>query len=139
MASNNKEMADKWLGEAIKELPSDVDIAMACVDYGVWQNKPHIVAAGGEKFIAAYEKFKADPLLMGSRFCFNFNEKALVKVLFHLGMIRLSQGVNIMEKLYRTLENLSAEHAAAVKEDIKTNYEKIDGKVAWIIFDKDKI
>jgi glycosyltransferase involved in cell wall biosynthesis len=139
MASNNREMADKWLGEAIKELPSDVDIAMACVDYGVWQNKPHIVAAGGEKFVVAYEKFKADPLLMGSRFCFNFNEKALAKVLFHLGMIRLSQGVGVMEKLYQTFDNLPEDYAAAVKEDIKNNHKKIDGRVAWIIFDKDKI
>jgi glycosyltransferase involved in cell wall biosynthesis len=139
MASNNVEMADKWLGEAIKELPSDVDIAMACVDYGVWQNKPHIVAAGGEKFVVAYEKFKADPLLMGSRFCFNFNEKALVKVLFHLGMIRLSQGVNIMEKLEATLKDLPEDLAGLVKKDIRDNYKKIDGKVAWIIFDKDKM
>jgi glycosyltransferase involved in cell wall biosynthesis len=139
MASDKPEMADKWLGEALRELPSDVDIAMAAVDYGVWKSKPHIVTMAAEKFIAAYEKFKADPLHMGSRFCFNFNEKALVKVLFHLGMIRLSQGVNVIQRLYSTLDNLPDDLAELVKVDIRNNIEKIDGKVNWITFDKEEI
>jgi tetratricopeptide (TPR) repeat protein len=139
MASDNVQMADKWLGEALRELPTDVDIAVAAVDYGVWQNKPHIVAMAAEKFIAAYEKMKNDPLLMGSRFCFNFNENALVKVLFHLGMIRLSQGINVMDKLGQALKNLPEDMAELVKTDIKNNLNKIDGKVDWIKLDQEKI
>jgi glycosyltransferase involved in cell wall biosynthesis len=139
MASDNRELADKWLGEALRELPADVDIAMAAVDYGVWQEKPHVVSMAAEKFVAAYEQMKADPLHSGSRFCFNFSEKALVKVLFHLAMIRLSQGVNVMAKLEETTKALPEDLAAAVKEDINNNLNKIDGKVAWISFDKEKI
>ena len=139
MASDNVQMADKWLGEALRELPADVDIAVAAVDYGVWQNKPHIVSMAAEKFIAAYEKMKSNALHAGSRFCFNFNEKALVKVLFHLSMIRLSQGVNIMAKLEETLKNLPEDLAELVKQDIKNNLNKIDGKVEWISLDLEKI
>jgi glycosyltransferase involved in cell wall biosynthesis len=139
MASDNVQMADKWLGEALRELPSDVDIAVAAVDYGVWQEKPHIVAMAAEKFIAAYEKMKTDALHAGSRFCFNFNEKALIKVLFHLGMIRLSQGVNVMAKLKETMQSLPEDLAELVKKDIRNNLHKIDGKVDFIKLDQEKV
>ena len=139
MAADRPEMADKWLGEALRELPTDCDIAMAAVDYGVWKNKPHIVAMAAEKFIAAYETMKTDPLHMGSRFCFNFNRKALIKVLFHLGMIRLSQGVNVMEKLEAENAEMPEDLMPLVKKDIKNNLEKLENKVAWILFDESKI
>ena len=139
MAANQPEMADKWLGEALRELPTDVDIAMAAVDYGVWRNKPHVVAMAAEKYVAAYEKMKNDPLLMGSRFCFNFNEKALIKVLFHLGMIRLSQAIGVMEKFEKTSKNLPDDLADLVKQDIKNNIGRYKEKVSWIILDEDKI
>jgi tetratricopeptide (TPR) repeat protein len=139
MAADKPEMADKWLGEALRELPSDVDIAMAAVDYGVWKNKPHVVSMAAEKFIAAFETMKGDPLHMGSRFCFNFNDRALVKVLFHLAMIRLSQGVSVMEKLEETNAQLPDDLAEAVKKDIRNNIHKIENKVAWITFDESKI
>lgn len=139
MAQDKPEMCDKWLGEALRELPTDVDIAMSAVDYGVWRKKPHIVSMAAEKFVAAYEKMSADPLSAGSRFCFNFNEKALIKVLFHLSMIRLSQGVNIMEKLEATAKNLPEDLAEAVKTDIRNNIDKYNGKVDWINFEIEKI
>lgn len=140
MAKNEPKMADKWLAESMRELPKDIDICMALLDYGVWQNKPHVVASAAEKFIIGYESMLGDPLSMGSRFVFNFSEYSLIKVLFHLSMIRLSQGVNCMMKLTEVLEQIKddAKHYDAVKEDIKNGIRPFN-KLDFVKFIEEKV
>jgi hypothetical protein len=70
---------------------------------------------------------------MGSRFVFNFNEHSLVKVLFHLSMIRLSQGVNCMSKLVETLGKIEDDQAELVKDDIRRETQKLN-KLDFIKF-----
>jgi glycosyltransferase involved in cell wall biosynthesis len=138
--ADRPEMADKWLAEAMKSMPQDIDIAMALVDYGVWQKKAHIVAAAGEKFIMAYEKMMNDVLSMGSRFVYNFNSHALIKVLFHMSLIRLSQGVAIMEKLREELPKIEKELADDVRDDLIREIGKV--KVTdspWVAFKMEAI
>jgi glycosyltransferase involved in cell wall biosynthesis len=136
--ADKPEMADKWLAEALKEMPKDIDIAMALVDYGVWQKKPHVVAAAAEKFIQAYDSLMHDVLSMGSRFVYNFNEQALVKVLFHLSLIRLSQGVAVMEKLIEELPKIGTDLAGEVKKDLIRETKKIKA-AEWVTFEMEKI
>jgi tetratricopeptide (TPR) repeat protein len=138
MAKNEPKMADKWLAEAMRELPQDVDICMALLDYGVWQNKPHVVAAAAEKFVVAYQSLLENPLTMGSRFIFNFNEYSLIKVLFHLSMLRLSQGVGVMEKLLESLEKIEEDKAELVKDDIRRESGKLN-RIDFIQFVEEKI
>jgi len=138
MAADNPSMADKWLAESMKELPDDIDIAMGLIDYGVWQNKSHIVASACEKFIIAYDKMIANPLSSSSRFVYSFNEYALAKALFHLGMIRLNQGVNLMAKLMEALEDIDAETAEGFKSDMRRHMEKFQ-EVEWIKIDREGI
>ena len=136
--ADKPEMADKWLAEAVKSMPQDIDIAMALVDYGVWQKKAHIVAAAGEKYIMAYEKMMQDVLSMGSRFVYNFNSHALIKVLFHLSLIRLSQGVAIMSKLKEELPKIEADLAGNVRDDLIREVKKIPS-AEWVAFEMEKI
>ena len=131
--ADKPQMADKWLAEAMKSMPQDIDIAMALVDYGVWQKKAHIVAAAGEKFIMAYDQMMNDVLSMGSRFVYNFNSHALIKVLFHLSLIRISQGVMIMEKLKEELPKIDDNLQAAVKDDLEREIKKIK-QTEWVEF-----
>ena len=136
--ADKPEMADKWLAEAVKSMPQDIDIAMALVDYGVWQKKAHIVAAAGEKYIKAYDQMMGDVLSMGSRFVYNFNSHALIKVLFHLSLIRMSQGVAIMEKLREELPKIDEDLIGKVKLDLAREVEKIK-KTDWVTFEMENI
>jgi glycosyltransferase involved in cell wall biosynthesis len=131
--ADKPEMADKWLAEAVRSMPQDIDIAMALVDYGVWQKKAHIVAAAGEKYIKAYDEMMRNVLSMGSRFVYNFNPHALIKVLFHLSLIRLSQGVAIMEKLREELPKIEPELVVDVKADLVREVDKIIA-TDWVEF-----
>lgn len=136
--ADKPEMADKWLAEALRSMPQDIDIAMALVDYGVWTKKAHVVAAAGEKYILAYEQMMQDVLAMGSRFVYNFNSHALIKVLFHLSLIRLSQGIMIMEKLREELPKIEPDLREAVKDDLVREIEKIK-TTEWVTFEMEKI
>lgn len=136
--ANKPEMADKWLAEALKQMPQDIDIAMALVDYGVWQEKPHVVAAAAEKFIMAYDAMMNDVLSMGSRFVYNFNSHALIKVLFHLSLIRLSQGVAVMDKLKEELPKIESDLADEVKKDLVREIGKVK-QTEWATFEMEKI
>lgn len=138
IADNNASMADKWLAEAMRELPEDIDISMALIDYGVWQNKSHVVSAACEKFIIAYETMLKKPLSSSSRFIFNFNEYALVKALFHLGMIRLNQGINLMVKLGEAFKDIDQKTADAIKEDMRNHFKKFP-EIDWIQIDGEGI
>lgn len=136
--ADKPEMADKWLGEAIRKMPEDIDLAMALVDYGVWQKKPHIVAAAAEKYVKAYNVMMGDVLAMGSRFVYNFNHHALVKVLFHLSLIRISQGVMVMEKMREEMPHIEEELVEAVKKDLTREVGKIKA-VDWLEFKMENI
>ena len=136
--ADKPEMADKWLAEALRQMPQDIDIAMALVDYGVWQKKPHVVAAAAEKFVAAYESMSSNVLSMGSRFVYNFNSHALIKVLFHLSLIRLSQGVAIMERMIPEMANIEEDLAQNVKKDLIREIGKVK-KANWVTFEMEKI
>jgi glycosyltransferase involved in cell wall biosynthesis len=125
IAGNQRDMADKWLAEAMEKLPEDVDIAMALIDYGVWQKKPHIVTAACEKFLLSYDKMEKDVLSMGSRFVYNFNEFSLMKCLFHLFMIRISQGVGLGNKIKEMLPKVDPELAAGIRDDITREIGKV--------------
>jgi len=138
IANENPTMADKWLAEALKELPQDLDIAMALIDYGVWQKKAHVVTAACEKFILAFDEMIKNPLSCSSRFVYNFNDYSLVKALFHLGMIRLDQGTRLMGKLEEVFKNVEEDVADAIKSDIK-NHIKNFTKVDWIQIDGERI
>lgn len=138
ISANKPEMADKWLAEALREMPQDIDIAMALVDYGVWQKKPHVVAAAAEKYCMAYESMMRDVLSMGSRFVYNFNYHAFIKVLFHLSLIRISQGVAVMEKLQSQLPKIEPELADEVKKDLIREIQKVKHG-DWVEFSMENI
>ena len=138
IASDNPSMADKWLAEGMRELPQDIDINMALVNYGVWQKKAHVVTAACEKFVISYEAMLKDPLSCQSRFVYNFNEYSLVKVLFHLGMIRLDQGIRLMGRLEDAFKDIDEEMATAVKSDMRKHLESFK-KIDWIQIDRERI
>jgi hypothetical protein len=128
--SDNKKLADKWLGEAIRELPDDIDIAMAILDFGIWMQKPMVVLEGANRVIRNYDAQVKDPLHSGSRFVYNFSKEALIKALFHVSTMRLQEGSYQLERLKKEIPSLDAEKQKSVNADLS----KVLGGfgVSWI-------
>ena len=123
-------LADKWLGEAIRELPDDIDIAMAIIDYGVWQKKPLVVLEGAARFVRAYDKMLIEPLSAGSRFIYNFNKEALCKALFHLSGMRIQEGIFQLERLKKEMKDLPSAMQKKFNDDIQKALK--DSGAKWI-------
>jgi glycosyltransferase involved in cell wall biosynthesis len=124
------EAADKWIGQAIRELPDDMDVAAAVCDFGAWRKAPHILATGCELYLKSWAEIEANPIGLGSRFIYNYNNETLARVLFHLSHIRLSQGTYLLSRLKETLTKVDPEFAAAVERDIVREHGAIG--VKWI-------
>jgi glycosyltransferase involved in cell wall biosynthesis len=123
-------LADKWLGEAIRELPDDVDIAMGIIDYGVWQKKPLVVLEGAARYVRAYDRMMVDKLSSGSRFIYNFNKESLCKALFHLSGMRLQEGIFQLERLKKEMKELPPGDQKKFDSDIEKGLS--DAGVSWI-------
>jgi tetratricopeptide (TPR) repeat protein len=111
-------LADRWLGEAMRELPDDIDIAMAIIDYGLWRQKPHVVLQGSAMFVRSYDLMDKDKLSMGSRFVYNFNPDALVKALYHLSTMRLQEGISHLSRLKKEMKGIDRGKAKLVDKDL---------------------
>jgi glycosyltransferase involved in cell wall biosynthesis len=119
MISGEAILADKWLGEAIRELPEDIDIAAAIMAYGEWQKKPGVVLKGATMFVNAYDRMSSDSLAMGSRFVFNYRPDVFVKALFHVATMRLQEGVAMLSRIKAEMKNIPKKQRDAVNNDLR--------------------
>jgi len=131
LLSKNEDLADKWIGEAIRELPTDMDVACAVADYGAWRKKPHVLVTGCEMYLSAWERMRSDRLAGGSRFVYNANEQTLARVLFQLAFQRLYAGTNHLTRLKSLLQAIPDKgFAIAVEADIQREFGEIG--VSWV-------
>lgn len=135
MAKGDVELCDKWLSESIRQLPDDLDIAMAVLDFGVWQKKPNIIIKGATQFVNVYDEMVKNPLFCGSRFTFNFNGRAMLKALFHVTIMRLNESHLNLQRMLKALPDFDKKTQSTVKLDIVNEIKRIGAEY----IDTDKI
>lgn len=117
LKSKNVEAADKWIGEAIRAVPDDMDVAAAICDWGAWQNKPHVLAAGCEMYLRAWAELDADQT-KAARFVYNYNKETLSRVLFHISCLRLNQGMMHLRRLRSLYPEIDPKIPAIMERDL---------------------
>lgn len=135
MAKGDVELCDKWLSESIRQLPNDLDISMAVLDFGVWQKKPNIIIKGATQFVNVYDEMIKDPLFCGSRFTFNFNLRAMLKALFHVAIMRLNESHQNLQRIYKALPDFDQKTRDTIHGDVVREIKKIGAEY----IDTDKI
>lgn len=116
MLSQNFDLADKWLGEAVKELPEDIDIAAVVFDFGIQTQRPNVVLSGASLYLKAWDKLQENPISMGSRFTYCNHPEALARVLFQIIAMRLEESIMQMERLKTVLPKCTDEEKRATIE-----------------------
>lgn len=113
------ELMDTWLAEALRELPSDVDIAAAAIEYGEWQQRPVAIKRGSERFILNYDALSANPLANGTRFIYSYNDYQLSRALFHFGLMSVHEGLTVIKRLNDTLKKMDdKKYSGTVLDDL---------------------
>lgn len=131
MLSENYDLADKWLGEAIKELPEDIDIAAVVFDFGIKTRRPNVVLSGASMFLKAWDKMAANPISMGSRFTYCNHPEALARVLYQIVAMRLEESVQQLERLKTVLPTLTDEEKRnTIETELEATLSKLG--VRWI-------
>jgi glycosyltransferase involved in cell wall biosynthesis len=135
MQKGDVELCDKWLSESIRQLPDDLDISMAVLDFGVWQKKPNIIIKGATQFCNVYDEMIKNPLFCGSRFTFNFNARAMMKALFHVTIMRMNEAHLNLRRMMKSLPDFDKKTREIIETDIVKEVKKIGAKY----IDTDKI
>ena len=117
-------IADQWLGEALKEMPDDLDCAMAGIEFGLATQKPHVAAMSASRFVENYDKIQKNPMSCSMRFIHCNKPEMLARALYYLTMIRLKEGFAGFTRLQESLKALPEETAADYRE-------KIDAELAF--------
>lgn len=99
--------AEKWLREANKELPEDLDIAMAHIQYAIETKKGEMVLRAALLFTEIYKKMEVNPAIAGGRFIYNFNKKSLCFCLYHLSVNFIGKGMEYLNSFQKILATLS--------------------------------
>ena len=117
MEINNFEKANYWLREAHIILPTDLDIAFVTVEFGVKTGNGQLLLQGARNYVKQYEIFNKNPESKGGRFIFSLKPDSLFFVLKHMTTYLLSDGVNCLDQLKKSIGMLPEKHIGnAVKE-----------------------
>jgi len=125
MALNDAEKANKWLQQGIKELPNDLDLAMALTEYGIWQRRSDLVVLGAKRFMELYGRFEKDPTLKGNRFIFSCVPEALGFCQFHFLVIYLHELVNIFGSIRANIEKTNPSFRTGVSNDLSNLLDRL--------------
>jgi len=131
MVSGKMDLADKWIGESIKMLPDDIDIAAIVFDYGIKTANARVVLSGADMFLRAYDKIKANPIAMGSRFTYCNQPESLARVLYQIVAMRLEESVTQLERLRAVLPECGdVEKRQTIETELETTLGRLG--VRWV-------
>lgn len=131
LITKNYELADKWLGIAIKELPEDIDISAVVFDFGIQTKRANVVLSGASMFLKAYEKMEANPISMGSRFTYCNQPEALARVLYQIIAMRLEESILQLERLKTILPKCTDEEKrTTIETELEATLSRLG--VKWV-------
>ena len=124
------ETIERHFRAALEALPYDVDISWAVMQYGAMKGDPEIMAEGASRYVVAYDRALADPLAKQERFVYNANTKALTMALYHLSLIRLNDGLRLLERIKAIIPELPKDFRESTEADLSRELLKIG--IKWI-------
>ena len=121
---------DDYFRQALEALPYDVDVSFAVMEYGIMKKDPEIISEGASRFIVSYDQIRKNPLSKKQRFVYQANDKTLTFALYHLALIRLNDGLRLLERLKDVMPYLDDEYRENVENDLARELPKIG--IKWI-------
>jgi len=112
----NLEKAGEWLDIALKELPDDLDIALALTEFGLNTRNPELLTMGARNYLRLYAKFQTDPSAGDNRFIHSNNPETHAFCAFQLTTYQLTDGFATLQVLSKSLANCNEEYSKGLLE-----------------------
>jgi hypothetical protein len=130
MLEKKFDLVDRWLGEAIKELPEDIDISAIVFDFGIQTNRPNVILSGASMYLKAWDKLQENSISMGSRFTYTNHPEALARVLYQIVAMRLDESIQQLERLKTVLPTCTDdEKKATIQRELDATLDRLG--VRW--------
>lgn len=126
----DRDTIETYFRQALEALPYDVDISWAVMEYGIMIKDPEIITEGASRYVIAYDRLIADPLQKQERFVYQANTKALTLALYHLSLLRLNDGLRLLERLKALMPELPENYRESAENDLSRELSKIG--IKWI-------
>lgn len=125
LEKKNYDRAYFWLREAQILLSDDLDVSFVATELGAVTGNGQLLLQGARNYIKQYEIFQKRPDAKGSRFIFSQKPDSLYFVLKHMTSYLLSDGVNCLDQLKKSIGQLSVSDQAIAAEEVKQILEPI--------------
>lgn len=119
MRTGDRGRAWEWLEMAMKELPEDLDISLALVEYGVWTERKDLIVVGANQFVNLYKSFQEDAFMRGNRLIYSNTPEAMLYCLYHQTIAQLSDGFVALDKLTKILPETREEYSDGIMKDLE--------------------
>lgn len=123
---NDAERANFWLQEGIKELPNDLDMAMALTEYGIWQRRSDLTVIGAKRFIELYAQYQKSASLKQSKFVYSQVPEGLAFAHFHYLLIQLRDVGMIMNAIRENLPKTKSQFREGMINDLTQLLSKLN-------------
>ncbi|MFA7099951.1 MAG: glycosyltransferase family 2 protein [Eubacteriales bacterium] len=100
---------NRYLKEGLEDLPGDLDLTMATIEYGVWINNDALIIDSSSEFLELYAEYEKDGAKKEQRFVYSHRPEALAYCYFHRTVASFRQGAKGMNGLFNTLEKIPCE------------------------------
>lgn len=126
----DKKVIETYFRQALERLPYDVDISYMVMEYGIMIKDPEIISEGASRYVISYDRLLANPLEKKERFIYCADIKCLSLALYQLSLIRLNDGLRLLERLKTLLPELPEDFQKSAENDLSRELLKIG--IKWI-------
>lgn len=120
----NRIKAEQWLDMALAELPNDLDIFFALIEFGLWTMDVDKVIVGGHKYLKLYNEIQMNPASRQNRFMYSNTPEALAWVVSKLVITQLSDGFNVFEILKEVFPKIKPALAKGLLDETNESLKK---------------
>jgi len=100
------ENAKRILTMGTKDIPDDLDLAIAVIEFGIAVEDDDIRAEGATNFVRLYDQHQRDPGKRHNRFIYSQGPQGLAFALYHQAAAHIILGHRAVNNLMQTLETL---------------------------------
>lgn len=119
MKIGDKKRCKEWLDLGLEDMPGDLDLSLAALEYGIWTENQEMVMLAGKEFCNTYTAWQKDPSLKKNRFIYSQRPEALAFAMFHVCSIQLQEGANYLSELLRILHERSLPFKESMLKEIE--------------------
>jgi len=126
----NYEKAREWLKAGLDEMPDDLDLTYAAVEYALAVKDPGTLVDGCQRFERIYRDMDRQGEISQCRFVYTHGSRELAHCLFHLVVTRMEQGVGAMNRLLALMPELDDITRKSTEKDLERELKRIGA--SWL-------